>query len=150
MVHRSLYRKKYPSELTDEPWAILGPMLPPTKQSNRGGRPRQVDMREVLKTIFYLNRSGCQWDMRPHDLLPNSTVSDSFAQWRTMGHGEKWSRHGVTEPVCKRGASPPQAPSVSIANRSRRPRWVAPSVGRTEARKSKGVSGICWSIRGAY
>ena len=38
-------------------------------------------MREVLNTIFYLNRSGCQWDMLPQDVLPKSTVYDSFAQW---------------------------------------------------------------------
>ena len=44
-----------------------------------------VDMREVLNTILSLNRSGCQWDMLPHDLLPKSTVYDSFAQWRDDG-----------------------------------------------------------------
>jgi transposase len=89
MVHRILYRKKYPSDLTDEQWAILGPMIPPTQQSKGGGRPRKVDMREVLNTIFYLNRSGCQWDMLPHDLLPKSTVYDYFAQWRDNGTWEK-------------------------------------------------------------
>ena len=89
MVHRILYRKKYPSDLTDDQWAILSPMIPATKQSNRGGRPRKVDMREVLNTIFYLNRSGCQWDMLPHDLLPKSTVYDYFAQWRDDGTWEK-------------------------------------------------------------
>ena len=80
MVHSILYRKKYPSDLTDEQWALLGPMLPPPKQSKRGGRPRTVDMRAVLTTIFSLNRSGCQWDMLPHDLLPKSTVYDYCAQ----------------------------------------------------------------------
>src|SRR4030081_2144127 len=85
MVHRILYRKKYPSDLTDEQWAILSPMIPATKQSNRVGRPRKVDMREVLNTIFYLNRSGCQWDMLPHDLLPKSAVYDHFARWRDDG-----------------------------------------------------------------
>ena len=89
MVHRIPYRKTYPSDLTDEQWAILGPMIPPTKQSTRGGRPRKVAMREVLNTIFYLNRSGCQWDMLPHDLLPKSTVYDYFVQWRDDGTWEK-------------------------------------------------------------
>jgi len=46
-------------------------------------------MREVLNTIFYLNRSGCQWDMLPHDLLPKSTVYDYFVQWRDDGTWEK-------------------------------------------------------------
>jgi putative transposase len=42
-------------------------------------------MREVFNTMLYLNRSGCQWDMLPHDLLPKSTVYDSFVQWRDDG-----------------------------------------------------------------
>jgi putative transposase len=49
------------------------------------GRPRQVEMREVLNAIFYLNRSGCQWDMLPHDLPPRSTGHDSYDQWRGDG-----------------------------------------------------------------
>jgi len=85
MVHKGHQRKKYPSDLTDEQWVILGPMIPPAKQNTQGGRPRKVDMREVLNTLFYLNRSGCQWDMLPHDLLPKSTVYDYFAQWREDG-----------------------------------------------------------------
>jgi putative transposase len=85
MVHSIQLRKRYPSDLTDEQWAILGPMIPSAKQSNRGGRPRPVNMREVLTTLFSLNRSGCQWDMLPHDLLPKSPVYDDFAQWRDDG-----------------------------------------------------------------
>jgi putative transposase len=85
MVPENQSRKKSPSDLTDEQWAIVGPMIPPAKQNSRGGRPREVDMREVLHTRFSLNRSGCQWDMLPHDLLPKSTVYDYFAQWRDDG-----------------------------------------------------------------
>ena len=85
MEKKDQTRKKYPSDLTDEQWAIVAPLIPPAKQSSRGGHPRTVDMREVLNTIFYLNRSGCQWDMLPHDLLPKSTVYDYFAQWRDDG-----------------------------------------------------------------
>lgn len=80
-------RKTYPSDLTDEQWAIVEPLIPPAKASPRGGPPRTVDMREVLNTMFYLNRSGCQWDMLPPDLLPNSTVYDYCAQWRDDGTG---------------------------------------------------------------
>src|SRR5258706_7473811 len=82
MVQNGHSRKRYPSDLTDEQWAIVGPMIPPAKQNPRGGRPREVDMREVLNTLFYLDRSGCQWDMLPHDLLPKSTVYDYFSQCR--------------------------------------------------------------------
>src|SRR5678809_16584 len=85
MVKQDQSRKKYPSDLTDEQWAIVAPLIPPAKSGPRGGHPRQVDMREVLNTICSLNRSGCQWDMLPHDLLPKSTVYDYFAQWRDDG-----------------------------------------------------------------
>ena len=85
MLQKAQSRKKYPSDLTDEQWAIVAPLIPPAKSGPRGGHPRQVDMREVLNTLFYLDRSGCQWDMLPHDLLPKSTVYDYFAQWRDDG-----------------------------------------------------------------
>jgi len=85
MLQKDRSRKKYPSDLTDEQWAIVEPLLPPPKSSPRGGRPRQVEMREILNTLLYLNRSGCQWEMLPHDLLPKSTVYDYFAQWRDDG-----------------------------------------------------------------
>lgn len=75
-------RKAYPTDLTDEQWAITEPLLPPAKA---GGRPREVDLREVMNSILYLNRTGCQWDMLPHDLLPKSTVYEYFAQWRDDG-----------------------------------------------------------------
>jgi len=77
-------RKAYPSDLTDAQWAILAPMIPASR-TVEGGRPRELDMREVLNTLLYLNRSGCQWEMLPHDLLPKSSVYDYFAQWRDDG-----------------------------------------------------------------
>ncbi len=75
-------RKPYPTDLTDQQWAILQPLIPPAKH---GGRPREVNMREVVNTMFYQNRSGCPWDMLPHDLLAKSTVYDYFARWRDDG-----------------------------------------------------------------
>lgn len=75
-------RKPYSTDLTDAQWAILEPLVPPSKH---GGRPRTVDIREVVNTILFLNRTGCQWDMLPHDLLPKSTVYEYFAQWRDDG-----------------------------------------------------------------
>jgi putative transposase len=84
MSNETQPRKAYPSDLTDGQWAILEPLIPAARTA-RGGRPREVDMREVVNTIFYLNRTGCQWDMLPHDLLPKSTVYDYFVQWRDDG-----------------------------------------------------------------
>ena len=85
MFKKDHRRKQYPSDLTDEQWAIVAPLIPPPKSSPRGGHPRTVDMREVLNTILSLHRSGCQWAMLPHDVLPKSTAYDSFAQWRDDG-----------------------------------------------------------------
>ncbi len=75
-------RIAYPTDLTDAQWEIVAPLLPPAKQ---GGRPRTVNMREVTNTILYLNRTGCQWDMLPHDLQPKSTAYEYFSQWRDDG-----------------------------------------------------------------
>lgn len=74
-------RKAYPSDLTDSQWSIIEPLIP----VYRLGRNREVEMREVLNAIFYLTRSGCQWDMMPHDLPAKSTVFDYFSQWRDDG-----------------------------------------------------------------
>src|SRR3954469_14402395 len=74
-------RKAYHSDLTDAQRALIEPHIPVFDL----GRPRVVDMREVLNAILYLNRTGCQWDMLPHDLLAKSTVYDYFAAWRDTG-----------------------------------------------------------------
>jgi len=78
-------RKPYPSDLTDAQWAIIEPLIP----VHAVGRPRTNEMREVLNALFYLNRSGCQWDMLPHDLPAKSTVYSHFARWRDDG---TWQR----------------------------------------------------------
>lgn len=76
----------YPSDLTDEEWAILEPLIPPEKP---GGRPREVDMRAVLNGIFYVLRAGCAWRMIPRDYPPKSTVYAYFAQFRDEGVWEQ-------------------------------------------------------------
>lgn len=55
---------RYPSDLTDAEWAWVGPMIPPAK---RGGRPRDVYVREVLNAILYVLSTGCQWQALPKD-----------------------------------------------------------------------------------
>jgi len=79
-------RKPYRTDLTDAQWKLVQRLIP---RARRGGRPREVNMREVLNTLFYQDRTGCQWDLLPHDLLPKSTVYDYFAQWRDDG---TWQR----------------------------------------------------------
>lgn len=82
----SVARKPYPSDLRDEQWELIEVVIPAAKS---GGRPREVDLREVINAMLYINRSGCQWDMLPHDLPPKSTVYEYFAAWRDDG---TWQR----------------------------------------------------------
>jgi putative transposase len=82
----TLARKPYPSDLRDEQWELIEVVIPAAKS---GGRPREVDLREVINAMLYINRSGCQWDMLPHDLPPKSTVYEYFAAWRDDG---TWQR----------------------------------------------------------
>src|SRR2546430_4752376 len=72
-------RKRYTSDLTDEEWAILEPLVPAAKP---GGRPRNVNMREVFNAIFYVLKTSCQWANLPGDFPPYSTVFDYYTQWR--------------------------------------------------------------------
>jgi len=74
--------KVYATDLTDEQWAVAGPLLPAAKP---GGRPRTADLRLVLNTVFYLVRTGCQWRMLPTDLARRSTANDYFAAWQRDG-----------------------------------------------------------------
>jgi putative transposase len=78
--------KAYASDLSDQEWAILEPLIPPAKS---GGRPRSVEMRQILNGIFYLLRSGCAWRLLPHDYPAWSTVYDYFRKWRNQGVWEQ-------------------------------------------------------------
>ncbi|MDX6410241.1 MAG: hypothetical protein QOE13_3312 [Gaiellaceae bacterium] len=62
MAKQEQARQRYLSDLTDEPWVILQPMLPPPRPQP-GGAPRRIDVRAVLDTLLYQNRRGCQGDM---------------------------------------------------------------------------------------
>ena len=66
MFTESTLRNSYPSDLTDKQWAMLEPWIP-APRTQRGGRPREVSIPEVINTILYLNRSGCHWDMLPRE-----------------------------------------------------------------------------------
>ncbi len=87
--NRGLYERKglrYPSDLRDEEWALIEPMIPPAK---RGGRQREVDVREVMNGIFYVLETGCQWRALPKDLPPKSTVHDYLMLWDWDGTLER-------------------------------------------------------------
>jgi putative transposase len=64
-------RRTYPSDLADAQWALLDPWLSVRAWT---GRPRPVDLREVVNAVFYLLRTGCQWRQLPHD-FPHSWLA---------------------------------------------------------------------------
>ncbi len=87
--NRGLYERKgarYPSDLRDEEWALIAPLIPPAK---RGGRRREVDVREVMNGILYVLETGCQWRALPKDLPPKSTVHDYLMLWDWDGTLER-------------------------------------------------------------
>ena len=75
-------RLTYTTDLTDEEWQILKPLLPPEKA---GGRPRKYPMREVINGIQYVLRAGCAWRLMPHDLPHWQTAYHAFRAWRQDG-----------------------------------------------------------------
>jgi len=77
--------KRYPTDLTDDEWRVLEPLLPPAKP---GGRRRRVDLREIVNGIRYLLRAGCAWRLLPTDLPPWETVYAYFRRWEADGTWE--------------------------------------------------------------
>lgn len=73
---------RYPSDVTDEEWAEIAPLIPPAR---RGGRKRTVNIREVFNGLLYVLSTGCQWRALPKDFPPRSTVFDYFGLWQADG-----------------------------------------------------------------
>jgi putative transposase len=102
-------RRPYPTDLTDEQWHIIDPMIPAEKH---GGRPRTVDMREVVNAILYILRTGCQWRNLPHDFPPWGTVSWYFWLWCNDG---TWTRmHDKLREMVREEAGREREPSAAI------------------------------------
>jgi putative transposase len=108
--------KTYPSDMTDEQWEVLGPLISPS----HGGRPRTIDLRPIVNGIFYRNRSGCQWRMLPRDFGPWGTVYYYFAKWAKDGTWERFNaalreqvRRCTINPTTQQGREPtPSAGSI--------------------------------------
>ncbi len=83
-------RKTYRTDLTNEQWELLNPMLPPPASR---GRKRKVDLREVLNALLYLLHTGCQWRDLPHD----------FPAWQTVyGYFRRFQKSGLLEQINQR------------------------------------------------
>ena len=164
--NRGLYDRKglrYPSDLSDPEWALIEPFIPPAK---RGGRKREVDVREVLNGILYVLGTGCQWRALPKDLPPKSTVHNYFRLWEWDGTLERIHHelYVMTRELEGREASPTvgaiDSQSVKSAEKggSRSTRQAMMRVRRSKARsaiswsiplrvrRSKARSAISWSI----
>ena len=102
-------RTPYPTDVTDEQWRIVEPMVPPEKP---GGRHRSVDMREVLNGINYLVRTGCQWRAIPHDLPKSATVRHYFDRFRADGTWDKL--HDALRERVRRAAGRDAQPSAGV------------------------------------
>jgi len=150
--NRSFYDRsklRYPSDLTNEEWALIEPMIPPAK---RGGGKRTVVMREVVNGWMYVLSTGCQWRAIPKDLPPRSTVHGYFDLWTWDGTLD--CIHHALYVKCRekaeRAASPTAAIIDSQSVKSAEKGGVASTLAATtRARKSKARSATSSSIRRA-
>lgn len=102
-------RMPYPSDVTDGQWRLVKPLIPEPKP---GGRPRTVNLREVLNAILYLNRTGGSWRHLPHDFPPWGTVHFYYRKWRLDG---TWRTiHDALREKVRRQAGKLPTPSVGI------------------------------------
>jgi len=132
---------RYPSDLSDREWSLVAALIPAAK---RGGRPRTVDVREVLNGIFYVLSTGCQWDAIPKDLPPKSTVYDYLDLWNWDGTLERI--HYELYVSCREQAGREASPTAAIidsqsakAAQKGGPRSTRRAT--TPARRSRGANG---------
>jgi transposase len=102
-------RLRYPSDLTDEEWALVEPVIPPAK---RGGNLRRVVVRDVVNGLMYILGTGCQWRAIPKDLPPHSTLYDYFDLWNWEGTLDRI--HNSLYALCHQAASREASPTAAI------------------------------------
>ena len=138
---------RYPSDMTDAEWALVAPLIPPAK---RGGRPRGVDVREVLNAIFYVLSTGCQWEALPKDLPPKSTAHYYFMLWDWDGTLERI--HHALYVAAREAAGREASPTAAIidsqsAKAAQKGGLRSTRRVMTRARRSKAASATSSSIR---
>src|SRR5438128_10768310 len=141
---------RYPSDLTDTEWSLIAPMIPPARH---GGRPRDVNVREVLNAIFYVLSTGCQWQALPKDLPPKSTAHSYFMLWDWDGTLER-IHHALYLETCEReGREASPTAAIIDSQSARAAQKGAPRLtrkGLMRARRSSGASATSLSIRSAF
>src|SRR6185312_2349013 len=100
---------RYPSDLTDDEWALVEPLIPPAK---RGGDKRTVIMREVVNGLMYILSTGCQWRAIPKDLPPRSTIHGYFDLWSWDGTLDRI--HHMLYVKCREALGREASPTAAI------------------------------------
>jgi len=90
----------YLTNLTDEQWQLLCPVLEIAPARQKGGRPRSYPFREIVNGIFYITKTGCQWRMLPSDFAPWSSVYGYFRTWKLSGVWDNAKLHCTCAPNC--------------------------------------------------
>jgi putative transposase len=124
-------RKPYPSDLTDEQWALIEPLLPRVPRRPRRGRPRKVELREVVNALVYQAREGCTWRALPHDFPPWKTVYNYFPWWAWDGTWHKIL--DTLRPLARVKAGRAPTPSAAALD--------SPSVKTAAGGKDRGTDG---------
>ena len=142
-------RLRYPSDLTDKEWALIEDHIPPAR---RGGRRREVDVREVLQGVLYVLETGCQWRHLPKDFPPRSTVWEYFDLWRYDGTLDRI--HETLYLALREAEGRDASPTAAIidsrtAKSAEKGGLRVRGPGLTRARRPRASSSTSWSTRSA-
>lgn len=135
---------RYPSDLTDEEWALVAPCI---TRAKRGGNKRTVDVREVVNGLMYVLGTGCQWRAIPKDLPPRSTVNHYFCRWQhdgTLGR-----LHHALYVLCREQAGRDASPTAAIVDSQSvksaekgGARLIRPALTRAKRSKARSVTSL--------
>lgn len=135
---------RYPSDLTDEEWALVVALIPPAK---RGGNKRTVDVREVVNGLMYILSTGCQWAAIPKDLPARSTLHDYLGRWEWDGTLARI--HHALYVQCREQAGRDASPTTAVIDSQsvKSAEKGGPALTRlalTRARKLRARSAMSW------